>query len=93
MLIAFIQLVFVLLVILILLYSFDYRNRRWQFKNDFGYDLDDHLEIRHPRYFCRGDDSQRRSVAVVPTKDSSIQECQCTKLPSQVSRSCNNITK
>lgn len=46
--------------------------------------MDDNLEVRHPRHIRGGDDCQGRSVAVVPTQDSPVQERQCAKLPSQV---------
>lgn len=60
------------------------RNCRWKFKNDSGYDMDDHLEVRHPRHIRGGDDCQGGSVAVVSTQDSPVQERQRSKLPSQV---------
>lgn len=67
----------------LVLYSF--RNRRWEFENDSGYDLDHYFEIRHPRHLCGGNDRQGRSVVVVPTENGPLQERQRAKLPSQVS--------
>lgn len=60
------------------------RNRRRQPEDDPRHDLDHHPEIRHPRHFGGGDDSQRGLVVVVPTQDRPLQKCQCTKLPSQL---------
>lgn len=59
------------------------RNCWWQLEDDTRYDLDNHLEIRHPRHFCGRNDSQRGTLVVVPTQNCSLQKCQCTKLPYQ----------
>lgn len=61
-----------------------WRNRWWKFEDDSRYDLDHHSQIRHPRHFCWGDDSQRGTLVMVPTQNCSLQKCQRTKLPSQL---------
>ena len=61
-------------------------NCRWQRENDSGYDLDHHSAFRYSRHFRRGDDCQRRSAFVVSAQNGSLQERQCAKLSSQVSK-------
>jgi hypothetical protein len=60
------------------------RNCRWKPEDDTGYDLDHHLKVCHPGHLCWGNDCKGRTVALVPTQDSTVQECQCAELPSQV---------
>lgn len=61
-----------------------YRNRRWELEDDPGNDLDNHSEVRHPGHLSGGNDSQGGPAALVPEEDGTLQECQCSKLPSQV---------
>lgn len=61
-----------------------YRNRRWELEDDPGNDLDHHSEVRHPGHLSGGNDSQGGPAALVPEEDSTLQECQCPKLPPQV---------
>lgn len=60
---------------MIVIYCALFRNCRWKFKNDFGYDLDHYLKICHPRHIRRGDDCQGGSIIVVPTQNRPVQEC------------------